>query len=67
MKKALLFPVVLLILLTTGTAALGAGLLGATDLMVTPTANTLSPGNIGLGLNFGKRQITRHIYKQAFL
>lgn len=58
MKKALLFPVMLLILLTTGTAALGAGLLGATDLMVTPTANTLSPGNFGLGLNFVKDRQT---------
>ncbi|TCL64736.1 exopolysaccharide biosynthesis protein YbjH [Hydrogenispora ethanolica] len=58
MKKALLFPVVLLILLATGTAALGAGLLGGTDLMVTPTADTLNSGDVSLGLNFAENDRT---------
>ncbi len=51
MKKVFIFVLGLSLTLVTGSMALGKGLFGVTDLMVTPTTSTLSPGAFGWGLN----------------
>ena len=51
MKKVLILVLILGLTLVTGSMALGKGLFGVTDLMVTPTTSMLSPGAFGLGLN----------------
>ncbi|MGE5605880.1 MAG: YjbH domain-containing protein [Bacteroidota bacterium] len=46
------------LLLTLGGAALGYGVFGATDLMITPSTATLNPNSAGFALDFAEGDVT---------
>lgn len=52
MRRVLLVVLCVSLLLAVATVAMGAGVLGETDLMFTPTTSTLSPNNLGIAVNF---------------
>ncbi len=56
--RVLTFLTVIGLLLTSGGAALGYGVFGATDLMSTPSTATLGPNSAGFALNFIEGDVT---------
>ncbi len=52
MRRVLMLGLTLFLLFSLTSAALGAGVLGATDLMFVPMTATLNPNNLGIAANF---------------
>ena len=52
MRRVFLLVFGLGLLFAVTTVSMGAGVLGGTDLMITPTTSTLSPNNLGIAVNF---------------
>jgi hypothetical protein len=62
MRRFFTFVLVLGLLFVVATNSLGAGLFGSTDLMVTPTANTLNPGNFGVSVNLAEGNLSYFVF-----
>jgi hypothetical protein len=52
MRRISLLVLCLVLLFSVANVTMAAGVLGPTDLMFTPTTSTLSPGNLGIAVNF---------------
>ena len=54
MRRICIFLCLMVMVLSITTVSLGQGILGSTDLMITPRTNTLVPGELGVAVNFGE-------------
>jgi hypothetical protein len=54
MRRIFSFLCLTVMILSITTVSLGQGILGSTDLMITPRTNTLVPGELGVAVNFGE-------------
>lgn len=48
----------LTMLFSVSTVAMGVGVFGSTDLMITPTTATLNPSNMGVAINFSEGEVS---------
>lgn len=58
MRRISLLVLCLGLLFSVTNVAMAAGVLGATDLMYTPTTSTLSPGSLGIAVNFSEGDLS---------
>jgi hypothetical protein len=58
MRRISLLILCLVLLFAAAHVTMAAGVLGPTDLMYTPTTSTLSPGSMGIAINFAERDLS---------